>query len=113
MPYIAINTARELSGVKKEKIKTELGRLITLIPAKTEAGLLVDFSGGRTLYRAGEEVPGAFIEVRLYTETGLEPKKQLTAGIFDLLSKELGFKKEHMYLNILEFENWGTGGVLI
>ncbi|MDR2535662.1 MAG: hypothetical protein LBD29_06475 [Treponema sp.] len=113
MPYIAINTAQELSLEQKEKIKTELGRLITLIPTKTEAGLMVDFSGNRGLYRGGQEVPGAFIEVRLYTKAETEPKKQLTKAIFDLLAGELGFKKEQIYLNILELENWGTNGELI
>jgi phenylpyruvate tautomerase PptA (4-oxalocrotonate tautomerase family) len=113
MPYIAVNTAQELSGPQKEKIKTELGRLIALIPTKSEAHLLVDFSGGRTLYRAGKEVPGAFIEVRLYAKAPLESKKQLTQAIFDLFATEAGFKKEEMYLNILELDTWGTGGFLI
>jgi phenylpyruvate tautomerase PptA (4-oxalocrotonate tautomerase family) len=112
MPYVAINTVQQLSTVQKEKIKAELGRLICLIPTKNEAGLLVDFSDGRTMYRAGEEVPAAFIDVRLYTKAALEPKKAFTQAAFDLLARELGIKKEHMYLNIIELENWGGGGAL-
>ncbi|MDR0524517.1 MAG: hypothetical protein LBG90_01425 [Spirochaetaceae bacterium] len=113
MPYITINTAEEISRPRREKIKTELGRLIALIPLKSEANLLVDFSGGRALYRAGKEVPGAFIEVRLYGKAPLESKKRLTQEIFDLFAVELGFKKDEMYLNILELDTWGTEGVLI
>jgi phenylpyruvate tautomerase PptA (4-oxalocrotonate tautomerase family) len=112
MPYIAVNTVQQLSIAQKEKIKAELGRLICLIPTKNEAGLLVDFSDGRTMYRAGEKVPAAFIDVRLYNKAALEPKKAFTQAVFDLFAQELGIKKEHMYLNIIEFENWGSGGVL-
>jgi phenylpyruvate tautomerase PptA (4-oxalocrotonate tautomerase family) len=64
------------------------------------------------LYRGGREIPGAFIEIRLYTKADIEPKKRLTKEIFDLFSRELGFKKEEMYLNILELETWGTNGEL-
>ena len=110
MPYIAINTAQELSAAQKEKIKTELGRLITIIPTKTEAGLVVDFSGSRTIYKAGENVSGVFIDVRLFHKTDFEPKKKFTEETFEMLSRELGLKKENMYLNIMEFDNWGSAG---
>ena len=110
MPYIALNTALELSSDQKEKIKSEFGRLIAIIPTKSEANLLVDFSDSRTIYKAGKDVSGAFIEVRLFHKADFEPKKKLTEEIFDMLSRELAIKKENMYLNILEFDNWGSGG---
>ena len=110
MPYIAINTAQKISDAQKEKIKSELGRLITIIPTKSEAGLLVDFSDSRTIYKAGENVSGAFIEIRLFHKADFEPKKKLVEEIFEMLSRELGTKKENMYLNILEFDNWGSAG---
>ena len=110
MPYIAVNTTQKLSDAQKEKIKTEFGRLITIIPTKTEAGLLIDFSDSRTMYKAGAKVSGAFIEVRLFHKTDFDPKKKLTEEIFGLFSRELGLKNENMYLNILEFDNWGSAG---
>ena len=111
MPYIAINTAQKLSDVQKEKIKTELGRLMTIIPTKTEAGLLIDFSDSRTMYKAGENVSGAFIEIRLFHKSEFEPKKKFAEEIFELLTRELGLKKENMYLNMIELENWGSAGI--
>ena len=112
MPYIAINTTQKLSDAQKEKIKTELGRLIAIIPTKTEAGLLVDFSDSRTVYKAGENVPGAFIDLRLFHKSDFEPKKKFTEETFEMFSRELGLKKENMYLTIMEFDNWGSGGTL-
>ena len=110
MPYVAINTSLILTEVQKEKIKAELGRLITIIPTKTEAGTLVDFSDSRTIYKAGEQVSGAFIDVRLFHKADFEPKKKFTEETFAMLSRELGLKTENMYLTIMEFDNWGSGG---
>jgi len=110
MPYIAINTSLKLSVTQKEKIKSEFGRLITIIPTKTEAGTLVDFSDSRTIYKGGVEVAGAFIDVRLFHKADFEPKKKFTEEIFELLLRELGIAKENIYLNIMEFDNWGTAG---
>ena len=110
MPYVAINSSQKISDAQKETIKTELGRLIAIIPTKSEAGLLIDFADSKTFYKAGEKVPGAFIDVRLFHKSEFEPKKQFTEEVFELLTSELGIKKEHMCLSIMEFDNWGVAG---
>jgi phenylpyruvate tautomerase PptA (4-oxalocrotonate tautomerase family) len=112
MPYIAINTTEKLPAAKQETIKAEIGRFISLIPTKTEAGLLIDFSGDHSFYRAGAPVTGAYVEVRLYRPSDFEAKKKFTEEVFSLLSRELGIGKDLMYLNIIELENWGGGGTL-
>jgi len=112
MPYIAINTSNKLSSAKKDKIKTELGRLIAIIPGKTEAVTLVEFSDSRTVFKNGKEVSGAFIDVRLFHKAEFEPKKKFTEETFKMLSEELGTEKDNMYLTIMEFENWGSDGTL-
>ena len=111
MPYIAFNTSLKLSDSQKEKVKAELGRLITIIPTKTEAVTMVDFSDSRSFYKGGEVISGAFIELRLFHKSEFEAKKKFTEETFEMLARELGLKKENMYLNILEFENWGSGGI--
>ena len=113
MPYIAINTVQELDSNQKEKIKAELGRIMSIIPTKTEAGLIIDFSGGHTLYKGGLEIYGAFIDLRLFRKSELEFKEKYCVEVFELLSRELGIKKEHMYLTIGEYENWGSNGKLL
>ena len=112
MPYINISTSQKLSDAQKEKIKTELGRLIAIIPTKAEAYLMVDFSDARTFYKAGQKVDGAFIDLRLFYKSELAPKKKFTEETFALLSGELGIKKENLYLTIMEFDNWGSSGTL-
>jgi hypothetical protein len=112
MPYIAVNTVQKLPEEKREKIKAEFGRLISIIPTKTEAGLLVDFSGDRVLYKGGVKVNGAFVELRLFHKTDFAAKKKFTEEVFALFSRELGIEQGNMYLTILEFDEWGTGGSL-
>ena len=112
MPYIAINTSQKLSDAQKEKIKAELSRLIAIIPTKTEAGTLVDFSDARTMYKAWEKIDGAFIDLRLFRKSEFEFKKKFTEEAFEMFSRELGIKTENIYLNIMEFEAWGAGGTL-
>jgi len=112
MPYIAVNTSLKLSDSQKEKIKSELGRLITIIPTKTEAGLYIEFSDSKTVYKAGANVSGVFIDLRLFKKSDYEPKKKFTEEIFEMFFREFGIKKENMCLNITEFENWGAGGSL-
>ena len=112
MPYIAVNTSQKLSDAQKEKVKAELGRLITIIPKKTEAGLMVDISDARTFYKAGQKVEGAFIDLRLFHKSDFEPKKKFTEETIEMLLHELGIKKENVYLTIMEFDNWGSGGTL-
>jgi phenylpyruvate tautomerase PptA (4-oxalocrotonate tautomerase family) len=112
MPYIAINTTETLPVARQEAIKSELGRLISIIPTKAEGGLLIDFSGEHRFYRAGALVKGAYIELRLYRPSPFEAKKQFTEEVFSLLSRELGIEKDHMYLTIVELEHWGLDGTL-
>jgi hypothetical protein len=112
MPYIAVNTTEKLSLSKQEAVKSELGRLISIIPTKNEAGLLVDFSGDHSFYRAGAAVKSAYVEVRLYHSSEFEAKKKFTEEVFSLLSRELGIESNNMYLNIIELENWGGGATL-
>ena len=112
MPYIAVNTSQKLSDAQKEKVKAELGRLITIIPTKTEAGLMVDISDARAFYKAGQKVESAFIDLRLFHKSEFEPKKKFTEETIEMLSSELGIKKENLYLTIMEFDNWGAGGTL-
>jgi phenylpyruvate tautomerase PptA (4-oxalocrotonate tautomerase family) len=112
MPYITINTTEKLAPAKQETIKSELGRFISIIPTKTEAGLFIDFSGDHSFYRAGVPVKCAYVEVRLYKPSDFEAKKKFTEEVFSLLARELEIDKDSMCLNIVEVENWGGGGTL-
>ncbi|MDR2468436.1 MAG: hypothetical protein LBD22_05695 [Spirochaetaceae bacterium] len=110
MPYISINTSAALSDANKATLVSELGRLITIIPGKTEADLIVDLSTSRAMFMGGKKTPSAYIDLRVYTKTTDEAKKLFTREVFTLLNHELGIKTEHLYMTIAEFDNWGYDG---
>jgi phenylpyruvate tautomerase PptA (4-oxalocrotonate tautomerase family) len=111
MPYISINTSKDLSAQQKADVKSKMGEIIPLIPGKSEAVTMVDISGGHSLYKSGRELKnGAFIEIRLWGKAELNDKDALTKAIFVSLKELLGSPEEEIYLNIIELENWGYGG---
>jgi hypothetical protein len=110
MPYISVAIGQKLSALQKEKLKTELGRLITIIPGKTEPDLIVDIQDGGSLYMGGTEAPSVYIDLRVYTKTALEAKKRFTRELFAFITSEFGIEAARQYLTISEYEHWGYGG---
>jgi phenylpyruvate tautomerase PptA (4-oxalocrotonate tautomerase family) len=111
MPYLSVNLSKDISDQHKENIKNKIGEIIALIPGKSEAVTMVDISGGHSLYKGGMKLKnGAFVEVRLKGKAGLKDKDALTKAIFGMLKELLGSPEDEIYLNIIEFENWGYGG---
>jgi phenylpyruvate tautomerase PptA (4-oxalocrotonate tautomerase family) len=112
MPYLAINLAQKLSQAQKETVIAEFGRLITVIPGKTEDTLMVDLSDDRALYMGGQAGPCAYVDLRMYTKTTQEAKQRFTKDASAFLVRELGIREERVYLTIAEYDQWGYDGAL-
>jgi hypothetical protein len=110
MPYISVTIGQKLDIPQKEKMKTELGRLITIIPGKTEPDLIVHIRDGDSLYMGGTEVPSAYIDLRVYTKTDPEAKKRFARELFAFITREFGIETPRQYLTISEYDNWGYDG---
>lgn len=110
MPYISVTIGRKLEAPQREKLKSELGRLITIIPGKTEPDLIVHIQDLGAVYMGGAEVPSVYIDLRVYTKTTGEAKKRFTQETCAFIAKEFGIPVERQYLTISEFENWGYDG---
>jgi hypothetical protein len=110
MPYISVTTGQKLSAPQKEKLKTGLGRLITIIPGKTEADLIVHIQDGGSFYMGGTETPSVYIDLRVYTKTDPEAKKRFSRELFAFITDELGIEAARQYLTIGEYDHWGYDG---
>jgi hypothetical protein len=110
MPYISVTLGQKLDAAQKEKLKTELGRLITIIPGKTEPDLIVNIQDTGAVYMGGAEIPCAYIDLRVYTKTNDEAKKRFTRELFAFIAREFAIPIERQYLTIGEYENWGYDG---
>lgn len=110
MPYISVTIGQKLEEAQKEKLKAGLGRLITIIPGKTEPDLVVHIQDSCSLYMGGGKAPCAYIDLRIYTKTANEAKERFTREVFAFISGEFGIPPERQYLTIGEYENWGYDG---
>ena len=113
MPYLLLNTSKTLTVEQRETVKTELGKLITIIPTKSERNFMVDFSEGHPMYFHGLPADScAFIELRLLGKAPHKAKKQFVQQVFRMIDHVLGIKEDELFISILEFEDWGVGGSL-
>ena len=63
-------------------------------------------------FRGEEKASCAFVQVILKDEAAFEDKAAMTAKIFDVLEQEAGIAKDDTYVNIQEYPEWGSRGVL-
>ena len=114
MPYILINTNKDISQDKKIALKTNFGKNISKIEGKTESRLMVNISDKNSMYFGGDDTKDiAFVEVRLYKSAPFEQKEKFVNSIFEGIYDILKIKKEDVFLSITEHNEWGTGGKLI
>ena len=113
MPLIVVNTNLNLEKEKKDSLKSELGRIIELLPGKTEQQLMVDISDGHTIYFHGEEAKQtAYIDVRMYGSQSFESKAEFTSAVFEVAKEQLGLENDEVFVNIGEYGIWGARGAL-
>lgn len=111
MPFIGSRVTVKLSEEKKEKLKSELGSIITDIPGKAEKFLMVGFEDNYSLYFGGEKLEyGAFIEVKVFGKVKKEYFDKVTKDICNLYENELNIPKNKRYIKYEEVDNWGFNG---
>lgn len=110
MPYISLSTSKKLAPEQKEAVKSKLGELITIIPGKSEGGLMIDIGDGRTFYFRGIEKEAAYINVKMRGTAEYSVKKELTEALFAMFDETLGLKPDDVYISYEENEHWGLKG---
>lgn len=110
MPFIQLKTNAEINDNDEKLIKSKLGELITIIPGKSENWLMVQISGGKTMYFKGSDEKCAMIEVKIYGKATNEAYDKLTYEITNLVSKTLNISSTRIYVSYFETPNWGFAG---
>ena len=113
MPYIDIKVTGKLSDAEKDKMKSKFGELITLLPGKTEAVLMICISDESTIYFSGlKKEKAAFINIKLFRESGFEYKEEFTKKTFEFLDQEFEITRDSIFLTFDEYNSWGSNGSL-
>lgn len=111
MPYIKTTTS--ISIPNKEKLKAALGKIISLIPGKSEDWLMLSFEENKDLYFKGKKTEkAAFVEVKIFGSCSKESKNKVVKEICSLLNTELNIKGDSVYITFQEISDWGYDGAL-
>ena len=111
MPYIDARITVKLSGNEKEEIKTELGKMISVID-KDEAYLMVGINDSYDLWMGGRKLKkGAYVEVSMYGNTSKDACSNLTGRICELLGKKLEIPGDAIYVTYHPIQEWGWNGI--
>jgi phenylpyruvate tautomerase PptA (4-oxalocrotonate tautomerase family) len=110
MPYVSVTIGRKLDDGQKDALKSELGRLITIIPGKTEPDLFVHIQDEGAVYFGGTRSPSVYVDVRVYTKTPAAAKQRFVREVCAFIAREFGIPPERQYLTISEYDNWGYDG---
>lgn len=111
MPYIDTRTNVKVTKEKEKIIKEKLGKVIELIPGKSEKWLMLSFTDECNLYfRGNKSEPIAFVEVKLFGKASVDVYSKLTAEITDIISIELGISPMQIYIKYEETPYWGWNG---
>lgn len=84
MPYISTKTNIELVKDKQDALAAKYGKIITLVPGKTERWLMLSFDDNAPMYFGGKsDEPMAYIELSLFGGASDSVYDKLTAAICD------------------------------
>ena len=111
MPYIKATTNITLAESKKKELKEDFGKLIEVIPGKTERWLMVAIEDGTYMAMGGDDAPTLMLEVDLLGSATSETYAAFTRESCALISKRLGIESGRIYVKYKEFSVWGAGGV--
>lgn len=111
MPFINSKVSIAISNEQEEKLKSRLGKAVSLIPGKSEAWLMTGFEDDYHLYFRGDNSqPMAFIEVKTFGKENASAFDALTAEICKIFNEELGIAPDHIYIKYEAVANWGWNG---
>lgn len=110
MPFINVKTNVSLSDAAESTVKTQLGHAIAALPGKSEAWLMVELEGDRSLWFAGTGEPAAMVSVAVYGGAPEDAYDTLTGRICDILNAALGVEPDRIYVCYTETPAWGWNG---
>ena len=111
MPFIDLKTTTKISDDKEAILRAEFGKIITLIPGKTERWLMLNFTDGcRMAFGGNADADTAYINIELLGSTTNEVYDKLTKAICDTVSSTLDVPNDRIYVKYEECEHWGFAG---
>lgn len=110
MPFIDSKISVPVTEEKKETVKTELGKLMSVL-GKSETYLMVGIEDNYKLWMGGRKLDkGAYVAVSLLGNAPSAKYAEMTAKICELYEKELGIDGSCVYVTYHPVADWGWNG---
>lgn len=111
MPYINTKTTANISKAQELALKEAFGKAIELIPGKSEAWLMLEFSDNCRMAFKGTTSPDiAILEVAILGKASSDAYDALTAQLCKDVSAILGVPSDRIYIKYSEHDTWGYNG---
>lgn len=110
MPFIDSKITTSVSDEKKELIKSELGKMISVLH-KPESYLMVGINDNYDLWFGGKKLEkGAYVEVSLFGSADSASYEKFTGELCALFEKELDIPASAVYVTYHPISDWGWNG---
>ena len=110
MPMIKVETTVSLSEEKRDVLKAELGKAISIM-GKPESYLMINLVDNQDLYFGGNKLDkGAFVEVKALGNIDAGQSDKMTAKVCEILNAQFGISGDAVYVAYFGTSNWGWNG---
>ena len=110
MPMIKVETTVSLSEEKRDVLKAELGKAISIM-GKPESYLMINLVDNQDLYFGGNKLDkGAYVEVKALGNIDAGQSDKMTAKVCEILNTQLGISGDVVYVAYFGTSNWGWNG---
>lgn len=107
MPMIKVETSVSLNDEKRNILKSELGKAITVM-GKSENYLMINLSDSQDLYLGGNKLEkGAYVEIKVLGDVDSKKSNLMTNNVCEILEKELQIPSDKVYVSYFGTQNWG------
>ena len=110
MPMIEAKVTMQLPSEKRDILKAEFGKAITIM-GKPESYLMINLVDNQDLYFGGNKLDkGAYVEVKVLGGVDGGASDKMTAKICEILQNQLGIPGNAVYVSYWGTANWGWNG---
>lgn len=111
MPFLISKVNIPVTGQQEQRLKTLLGRAISLIPGKSEESLLLILEDDCPVYLRGDgAAPAAYLSAAVFHNEGHAGYAEFTAAATEAYRDVLGIEPDHVFLRFEDISAWGTAG---
>ncbi len=110
MPLIQVKTNVPISREAEVQLKSALGKAITVIPTKTESGLMIQFEPQAHLWFGGSDAPALIAVVSVFRASSNEAYQAFTAEACRIFTQYLAVPGDRIYIKFDETLHWGRNG---